>query len=88
MRDRKGKKSSPLDSIHPTSWTYEFTREFLELLWVLEKTLKGYPKQKNIFGQVLESDLYLAEELPPVPDEARKGSKLPKIVEEQTKLDL
>jgi len=28
MRERKGKKSCPLDDIHPKSWTYEFTREF------------------------------------------------------------
>lgn len=86
MRERKGKKSSPLDDIHPKSWTYEFTREFLELLWVLEKTLEDYPEQKKIFDRVLKSDLYSAEELPPVPDEARDGPKVPKIAEEQTNL--
>lgn len=78
MSDRKGKKSSPLDDIHPRTWTHDFTREFLELLWVLEKTLEGYPKQKEIFERVLKSDLYTADELPPVPEELRKGPEVPR----------
>jgi hypothetical protein len=78
MREHKGKKSSPLDDIHPKAWTYEFTRAFLELLWVLEKTLESYPEQKRIFEQILESDLFTANELPAVPQELRKGPKLPK----------
>lgn len=78
MKDRKGKKSSPLDDIHPRTWTFEFTREFLELLWVLEKTIEGYPEQKKIFEQVLKSDLFKADELPPVPEELRKGPEIPK----------
>lgn len=83
MRERKGKKSSPLDDIHPKSWTYEFTREFLELLWVLGKTLDGYPEQKRIFEEVLKSDLFRADELPAVPEELRKGPKLPRVSSEQ-----
>ena len=78
MRDRKGKKSSPLDDIHPRTWTHEFTREFLELLWVLERTIRGYPEQKKIFDRVLKSDMYTADELPPVPEELRKGPEVPK----------
>ena len=78
MKDRKGKKSSPLDDIHPERWTYEFTWEFLELLWVLEKTIDGYPAQEKIFNRILASELYTAQELPPVPEEARKGPKMPK----------
>jgi hypothetical protein len=86
MRERKGKKSSPLDDIHPKSWTYEFTREFLELLWVLEKTLAGYPEQKKLFEKVLESDLFKAAELPPVPEECRQGPKIPKVSKGQTEM--
>lgn len=78
MRERKGKKSSPLDEICPNSWTYEFTREFLELLWVLEKTLDGYKAQAELFERILASELYAADELPKPDDEARKGPKLPK----------
>ena len=83
MLDRKGKKSSPLDDIHPKSWTYEFTHEFLELLWVLEGTLEGYSEQKRIFDRVLDSELFKADELPAVPEELRKGPKLPKASSEE-----
>ena len=86
MRERKGKKSSPLDDIHPQVWTYEFTREFLELLWVLEKTIEGYPEQEKIFNMVLESDLFVASEFPTVPEELRKGPKLPRQANRQTGL--
>ena len=86
MRERKGKKSSPLDDIHPQTWTYEFTREFLELLWVLEKTIEGYPEQEKIFEMVLERDLFKASELPKVPEELRKGPKLPRQTNRQTGL--
>jgi len=78
MRERKGKKSSPLDDIHPEVWTHEFTREFLELLWVLEKTIEGYPEQDKILGMVLDSELFEASELPEVPGELRKGPKVPR----------
>ena len=53
-------------------------REFLELLWLLEKTLDGYPEQTRIFERILESDLFKANELPTVPEELRQGPKLPK----------
>lgn len=86
MKDRKGKKSSPLDDIHPRSWSYEFTREFLELLWVLGKTIEGYKTQKKLFERVLSSDLYTADELPNVPEEARKGPKIPKMSNDDNKL--
>jgi predicted helicase len=78
MRDRSGKKSSPLDDIRPRVWTREFTRELLELLWVLERTTEGYAKQKQLLEAVLDSDLFTAAELPAVPDEARKAPKVPR----------
>lgn len=86
MKDRKGKKSSPLDDIHPRVWSHDFTREFLELLWVLEKTIEGYPAQKKLFERVLKSDLYTAEELPRVPEEAHKGPNIPKPKANETSL--
>jgi hypothetical protein len=78
MRERSGRKSSPLDDIRPRVWTREFTRELLELLWVLEKTIEGYPKQKKLLGDILEGPLILAEELPPVPPEARVAPRPPR----------
>jgi predicted helicase len=76
MRERSGKKSSPLDDIRPRTWTREFTRELLELLWVLEITIAGYPKQQQLLEAVLEGDLFTAAELPAVPDEAREAPKV------------
>jgi len=76
MRERSGKKSSPLDDIRPRVWTHAFTRELLELIWVLEITIAGYPKQQQMLEAVLESDLFTAAELLAVPDEAREAPKV------------
>jgi hypothetical protein len=75
MRKRGGRKSSPLDDVRPRVWTYEFTRELLELLWVLEKTIDGYPAQKQLLERVLKSALFTEDELPKVPTAARKAPK-------------
>ena len=72
MKAGKGKKSSPLDDIRPERWTAQFTQELLELLWVLEHTLAGYPQQARILEEVLSGPLIPASELPPVPPELRK----------------
>ena len=44
MRERAGRSSSELDKIRPERWTAEFTRELLELLWVLEATVAVWPE--------------------------------------------
>jgi len=77
-RDRRGRKSSPLDEIVPREWTPDLGRELLELIWVLEKTLELYPKQKELMKEVLSGSLFLAGELPQPQDEERRapeGSK-------------
>ncbi|MEW6355513.1 MAG: type ISP restriction/modification enzyme [Planctomycetota bacterium] len=72
MRERSGKKSSPLDDIRPKVWTHDFTKELLELLWVLEKTIEGYPEQKKLLEAVLASDIFKEAKLPAVPAASRK----------------
>jgi predicted helicase len=72
MKEPKGKKSSPLDSITPKYWSHDFTKELLELLWLLEATIDGYAKQKALLNEVLESPLFAERELPPVPNKERK----------------
>ena len=72
MRNGSGRKSSPLDDIRPRRWTSQFTRELLELLWVLEATVAAYPEQERLLEAVLASDCLQADELPPVPEEMRK----------------
>ncbi|HOG48883.1 MAG TPA: DNA methyltransferase, partial [Anaerolineae bacterium] len=48
MKGGAGKKSSPLDDINPQRWTTQFTTELLELLWVLDATVAGYPEQAQL----------------------------------------
>jgi hypothetical protein len=55
MREPKGKKSSPLDDIHPQKWTRDFTDELLELLWILEATIAEYPRQAQLLTRVAKS---------------------------------
>ncbi len=88
MRERSGKKSSPLDDIRPLVWTREFTRELLELLWVLERTTEGYAKQKQLLESVLDGDLFMATELPSVPDSAREAPKVARGHPNQERLNM
>jgi len=72
MRRGAGKKSSSLDDIRPEQWTSEFTDELLELLWVLEATVEGYPGQACLLEAVVEGPCFEAGELPSVPEDCRK----------------
>jgi hypothetical protein len=72
MKNGGGKKSSPLDDIHPERWTSQFTTELLELLWVLEATVEGYAQQAKVLEAVVGGSCFRAEELPLVPEDARK----------------
>lgn len=72
MKNRKGKKSSPLDDITPASWPPEFTSELLRLLHLLEETLEIYPQQAALLEQIVEGSLLNADQLGAPPDEFRK----------------
>ena len=72
MRNGAGRTSSPLDGVRPEGWTSRFTTELLELLWVLEATVEGWPEQERLLEAVVEGGCYRAAELPPVPEEMRK----------------
>lgn len=71
MRERAGRKSSPLDDIRPERWTWEMTKELLELLWVLEGVLALEPEQEALLDEIVAGELFLAEELP-TPTEAER----------------
>jgi len=78
MKKPKGKKSSPLDEITPATlggWPSQFTTELLELLWVLEATIAEYPAQADLLSAVVKGPCFNADELPEVPDAARKPRK-------------
>jgi hypothetical protein len=75
MKKGAGKKSSPLDDIRPERWTSQFTTELLELLWVLEATVAGYPEQAKLLEAVVVGPCFQPDELPEVPAETRKPPK-------------
>jgi hypothetical protein len=77
MKNGAGKKSSPLNEIRPSCWTGQFTTELLELLWVLEATIEGYPEQSRLLEKVIASELFHAGELPPVPADMHVPPKAP-----------
>jgi hypothetical protein len=66
----KGKKSSPLDAIQPTRWT--FTEELLLLLHTLEYTVMITPKAAELLEEVISGETFLASELP-TPSDAERG---------------
>ena len=67
---RSGRKSSDLDDIRPERW--EFTGELLELLWVLEETIRLQPEGAALLDEVCASELFTADELPTPTDEERQ----------------
>jgi len=73
MRDRKGKKTSPLDDIYPERWTREFTTEFLRLLSILEATVAGYPAQRELLKRICAGPLFAASDFPDPPSHMRKA---------------
>jgi hypothetical protein len=81
MARRRGRASSELDKIHPVRWTPELTRQFLELLWVLERTLALYPLQAELLERIASGPLILEADLPaPLPSdhELRKAPRVPR----------
>lgn len=59
-----GRRSSPLDNLRPEVWTAEMTRELLELIWLLERTLEVEPAHTDLLKRVEAGDCFKAEELP------------------------
>ena len=76
MKQGAGRKSSPLDHIRPARWRSPFTTELLELIWVLEATVAGYPERARLLEAVVSGDCFSADGLPPVPDDLREAPKV------------
>ena len=79
-----GRKSSPLDQIRPQHWSVEFTKELLELVWILESTLEGYEEQTKLFQKVVKGECFRDAELPSPPPAMR----LPPATESRAKPQL
>ena len=86
MKDRKGKKSSPLDDIRPDVWT--FSEELLQLIWVLERTIAMQPSGKALLDKVLASELWKAEELPKPTEAERRPPKAQPAATEQLDMSI
>lgn len=74
MKRGSGRRSSPLDEIRPERWTSQFTTELLELLWVLEATVSGYPRQAKLLDGVVAGPCFAADDMPEVPDRTHRSS--------------
>ncbi len=73
-RDRSGRSSSPLDNVRPARW--DFTKELLELLWVLEETLALQPEGEALLENVCASETFSHSELPIPTEEERKPPRV------------
>jgi hypothetical protein len=84
MKERAGRTSSPLDTIHAERWTTGLTDELLALIWVVERTIEIGAAQEALLDRVLDSELVLASDVGEPRTEARKP---PALVHEQVQLD-
>ena len=72
MRKGAGKKSSPLDDIRPTIWPEAFSKELLDLLWVLERTVALGPQLDSLLDDVVSGETIPATVLPQPSEAERK----------------
>lgn len=73
MKERSGKRSSPLDDIRPERWTFD--DELLQLLWVLEHSLARYSAHADLLSRILGSTVLKAEDISDPTFEERAGPK-------------
>lgn len=72
LRNRRGRKSSPLDNITPSAWTADYTSELLRLLNILTFTLEIHGLQEQLLEEIIKAPLLAADALGSVPEPARK----------------
>ena len=85
MLERAGRSSSELDKIRPERWTADFTKELLELLWVLEATVAQWDVLEAMLDKVISGEVFSAADLPE-PSEAER--KAPERKEEGAQVSL
>ena len=73
MKNRKGRKSSPLDDIRPTRWTQ--SKELLLVLSIIEHTIEVTPQTAALLDQIVEGPLIPATDLPTPTPANRKPPK-------------
>ncbi|MCY3850801.1 MAG: hypothetical protein OXF75_08380 [Acidimicrobiaceae bacterium] len=73
MKNRKGRKSSPLDDIRPTRWTQ--TNELLLVLSIIEHTIEVTPQATELLNEIVSGPLIPASDLPTPTPANRKSPK-------------
>ncbi len=74
MKNRRGRKSSPLDDIRPTTWTQ--SKELLLVLSIIEHTIEVTPKAAALLDQIVKGPLIPATDLPTPTPANRKPPKV------------
>lgn len=72
---KAGSSKSPLDKIRPTSWSKEWSNELVEIVAVLQETLRLQPDGIALLDEVVAGPLIAADELPSVPPALRQPPK-------------
>ena len=62
-KDPGGKKTSPLDKDHATTWDSDWTTEFIDLLTVLTRLTVLEPDQRELLARILAGPLLSATDL-------------------------
>ena len=86
MRERRGRKSAPLDDIRPEHWEPWMTEELLRVIWILEGTLECTPKARELLERVVRGPRFRADELPAPSKAERRPPKTKIAVSAQHKL--
>lgn len=73
MKQRSGRKSSPLDDIRPTVWTADLSQELRQLLWVVEATVALQPALNALLLKIVASETIAANELTGPTDRERNA---------------
>ena len=73
MRQRSGKKSSPLDEIRPERWSFD--DKLLDLLWVLDATIDLLPEAEALLQAVIAGPTFKAADFPQPAEGERRGPR-------------
>ena len=73
MAEGAGKISSELDDIRPASWPPQWTTELLDLIWVLEATVKLLPDLNDLLDTTIAGKLFNESKLPSPSSSERKA---------------
>ena len=75
IKNRRGKKSSPLDEITPTGWHAEYTSELIKLLTLLTKSIEIQSEQAALLNEIAAEDTIDAAMLGDTPKDMKKAPK-------------